>query len=176
MLLVDLWTLVLFEHVYTACMLTLEPSHDGGAAESSWAPNMRELNIYHHPKHDFEGVRSGNPTKFVSPTPKTNYTRKIQTPAVSSSRKKLNRPEAFWRNHTSATPTVRWPIVVVGYFDVWIQQWDIMIFWPFLDTWYCFIGIFRKYWIFGFYISVFGILGYLKFAIWVLGYFASITW
>ena len=59
--------------------------------------------------HDFEDVRSHNPTKlvFLASSPRTMVcTREIASLTDTSSHEELNWPETFWRNHTAASPTV----------------------------------------------------------------------
>ena len=58
-----------------------------------------------HPKNDFEGNRSHNPTKLLCLSAKKQCTREITSVTDSSSYEDLNRPGTFWPNHTTATPT-----------------------------------------------------------------------
>ena len=64
--------------------------------------------ISHPILHDFEGIRSYNPTKLLCfSSPKTTQcTRGITSPTGGSSREELNRIGTLLVNPTTATPPV----------------------------------------------------------------------
>ena len=53
-------------------------------------------NSISHAKHDFEGIRSHNPTKLLCLSPKIESTLEISFMTGSSSREELNRPGTVW--------------------------------------------------------------------------------
>lgn len=57
-----------------------------------------------HPKHDFQHIRSRNPTKrFMRWSYNNHCTRNFTVLTDSSTLKKLNRPETFGPNHVART-------------------------------------------------------------------------
>ena len=86
-------------------ILHIEPSRGKVAAESSWAPHMR--NSVTHPKNDFEGIRSHKQPDQASrlKQKKNVLVKRLHWPAVPQMRKSIGR--GFF-GAKIATPTVGW--------------------------------------------------------------------